>query len=515
MSETPASPADQAQATTDGRARGYLASTVKHGGIYALGTVLAKGVGFIMLPVYTHVLTTVDYGILEILALSTDILGMLVGLGVRQAVLRYYYKYDTEAERNGVISTASLLLLGVFTTVGLVGLAFSGPITTALLGEGQSDQYVRLAIIAFALGALGDIPGVYLQARQHSQVYVASNLARLVLALSLNILFVVILRYGVAGIFMSTIISSIVVGGFMVVRMLRETGLHFVGPRARELIAFGAPLMIWQVGSFVLHFSDRYFLRYNRSLAEVGLYALGYKLAMFLGTFVIGPFRDIWTAKSLEIARREGEHGNDILASIMRQYNIVLVSIAMMIALFATDVIHLMLGKQFASADQNVPILVFAVVLFGYRQISQTGAMIGGRPGLIAWSTTIAAGACIGLNLLLIPRYGALGAAVATAASFGTEFLVMRAFSRRVHPVTVPLTQIAQPLVLGATVWILAALAVPSGASQYTGLAIRIVAAMVYVGALAATGIIHREERHAIIDLVRDPKSLVRALRKA
>lgn len=515
MSETPPRPADIPSSTPEVRARGYLASTVKHGGIYALGTVLAKGVGFIMLPVYTRVLTTVDYGILEILALSTDILGMLVGLGVRQAVLRYYYKYETEDERNGVISTASLLLIVIFTLTGAVGLALAGPLTSLLLGPGQSEHYVRLAVIAFALGALGDIPGVYLQARQRSQTFVTSNLVRLVLALSLNILFVVYLRLGVSGIFMSTIISSIVVGGFMATSMLRETGMRFVGPRARELIAFGAPLMVWQVGSFVLHFSDRYFLRYNRSLAEVGLYALGYKLAMLLATFAIGPFRDIWTAKSLEIARREGDGASPILESILRQYNLVLVSVGLMLALFATDVIHLTLGAQFRDADRAVPILVLAVVFFGYRQISQTGALIGSRPGLIAWSTTIAAGGAIILNLLLIPRYGALGAAMATAAAFALEFLVMRAFSLRVHPSAVPLTQLAQPLALAATIWIAAALAVPDGASQYAGLAVRLVAALAYLLALAATGILTPEERGAMMAIARDPRSLVRALKKA
>lgn len=497
------------------RARGYLATTVKHGSIYAFGTILAKGVGFIMLPVYTRVLTTVDYGILEILALSTDVLGMLVGLGVRQAVLRYYYLYETQEERNGVISTAAMLLLLIFGLTGALGLAFAGTLTDILLGPGEPVRFVRLAVIAFALGALGEIPGVYLQARQRSQAFVASNLARLVLALSLNILFVVIMRLGVAGIFMSTIIASIVVGGYMVVQMLRETGMRFVGPRARELIAFGAPLMVWQVGSFVLHFSDRYFLRYNRTLADVGLYALGYKLSMLLGTFVIGPFNNIWSAKSLEIAQREGDGANAILGSIMRQFNIVLVSIALMLALFATDVIHLVLGAEFHSADRVVPILVIAMVFFGYRQISQVGALIAGRPGLIAWSTTVAAGGAILLNLLLIPPYGAMGAAVATAAAFGVEFVVMLLLSKRVHPVPVPFAHLAQPFVLAIVVWIAAALAVPAGASQFTGLTVRLVAALAYLVALAVTGILTREERSALLVIARDPRSLVSALKKA
>jgi O-antigen/teichoic acid export membrane protein len=501
--------------STERRARGYLKSTVKHGGIYAVGTILSRLVGFLMLPVYTRVLTTEDYGIMEILSLSTDILSMLVGLGIRQAVLRYYYRYDTDVERNGVISTASLLLIGIFTVTGALGIAFAGPLTQLLLGPDLPDHFVQLAVLAFAFGALGDIPGVYLQARQRSTVVVGAGLARLVIALSLNILFVVYLRLGVAGVFLSTIIASCLVGGVLFVRMMRETGMTFVGLRARELIAFGAPLMVWQIGSFVLHFSDRYFLRYNRTLDDVGIYALSYKLAMLLGTFVIGPFRDIWTAKSLEIERREGAGATPILESIMRQYNIVLVSVAFLLALFATDVVHLMLGEKFHAADGAVPVLALAMVFFGYRQIAQAGALIGNKPGYIAWSTTIAAVGAIALNLLLIPRWGAMGAAVATATAFGLEFLIMRTLARRAHPVSVPLRQLAQPLALGVVTWLLAALAVPDGAGRWTGLAIRIAAALAFGVALASIGILTREERGAIAHVVRDPKSMLRSLRKA
>jgi len=496
-------------------AGGYLASTVKHGGIYALGTLLAKGVGFIMLPVYTRVLTTADYGILEILSLSTDILGMLVGLGVRQAVMRYYYQYDNDQDRNGVISTASLLLLLTFGLTAFVGLAFSVQLTDLLLGPDQPNHYVQLAVIAFALGALGDIPGVYLQARQQSKIFVAASTARLILALSLNIVLVVFLHLGVVGIFMSTIISSIVIGGYMIWQMLCQTGIRFVNARARELILFGAPLMVWQVGSFVLHFSDRYFLRYERTLSDVGLYALAYKLAMLLGTFIIGPFRDIWIAKSLEIARREGPAGNPILASIMRHYNMVLVGVGLGIALFSTDVIHLMLGAQFAAASETVPLLVVAVVFFGYRQISQTGAMIAGRSGLIAWSTTIAAGGAVILNMLLIPPYGAMGAAIATAGAFLLEFLVMRRFSLHVHPVTVPLHVLAQPILLAAMVWTGAALVVPEGAHPLLGLGIRIAAGLAFLVGALVTGIITTEERGALAHIIRDPRSLLVTLRKA
>jgi len=493
----------------------YLASTVKHGLIYFLGNVLARLAGFVMLPVYTHLLTARDYGILEILTLSADILSMLAGLGIRQAVMRLYYQYDTEEDRNAVVSTASLLVISVFAAIAVLGLLFSKQITAQLLSPTDSVIYVRLAVLAFVFGAVGDIPGVHLQAQQRSSIQVLSNFVRLVLALSLNILFVVVMRMGIAGIFLSTILSSMVVGGYMAVRMFRETGVRFVPQKARELIGFGTPLVASQFGSFVLHFSDRFFLRHFHTLAIVGVYALSYKFAMMIAMLIAGPFYSIWNAKALEIARREGDHAPPILRGILLQFNLLLVTAGLGMSLFATDVIHFMLGPDFQGADRAVPVLSLAMVLFCARNISQTGAIIAKRPGLIAVVTTMAAGAALLLNLLLIPRWAGMGAATATAVAFGLEFVVMLAYSERAYRIGISYRDVFAPTVLATAVWVIATLAVPTGAGEVTGLGIRIAAFGLFGLALSATGILTPEAQKLIVRSLREPRAIIKALQAA
>ena len=492
-----------------------MASTVKHGLIYFLGNVLSRLAGFVMLPVYTRVLTTGDYGILEILSLSIDVLGMLAGLGIRQAVLRLYYQYDTTEDRSGVVSTAALLLVAIFASIAAILLAFSSQISAALLGPNQPVLLLRLALLAFVLGTLGDIPGVYLQARQRSSALVLSNFVRLVLALSLNILFIVILRTGVAGIFLSTILSAVVVGGFMAIMMFRETGIRFVPRIARALVSFGSPLVASSIGSFVLHFSDRYFLRHFHSLAIVGVYSLSYRFAMLIAMLVDGPFYSIWSAKAFEIERREGAAAPPILRSILLQYNLVVVTAAFGVALFATDVIHIMLGAEFRAADGPVPLLALAMVFFCYRHMSQTGAMIRKKSGYIAVVTSAAAATALLLNLLLIPRWGAMGAASATAGAFALEFLVMNSLSERTYPIGLKVRELFAPLAIASGVWAAAAVAVPDGAGPMTGLAIRIAAFGAYAIVLSATGILSPSARQLLIRSAREPRAIMNALRSA
>jgi O-antigen/teichoic acid export membrane protein len=493
----------------------YLKSTIKHGLIYFMGNVLSRLVGFIMLPVYTRILTTRDYGVLEILSVSGDVLGMLAGMGIRQAVMRLYYLADSDEERNSVVSTASLLVVGIFGVVTLTGHLTAPWISDALLGPDEPVLLVRLMVTSFVLGAIGDIPAVYLQARQRSSALVLSNVVKLVISLSLNIYFVVYLRTGVPGIFYSTIIAQSIVGGSMAVLMFRETGVRFVAKQARALVSFGSPLIASQLGSFVLHFSDRYFLRFFHPLSVVGIYALSYKFAMFIAMAVDGPFHSIWSAKALEIAGREGDDAPPILRSILLQYRVVVVTAALGASLFATDAIHLLLGEEFHSADRPVPLLALAIVFFCFRHVSQTGAMIAIRPGYIAAVTSGAAVTAILLNLLLIPRWGAMGAAAATAGAFGTEFLIMRALSERVYRIGLTVRAVLSPLAIAAVAWLSAAALIPSDAHPLVGFLLRLAAFGLYLAALFATGILKDSAREMIVRSMRNPRAILQALREA
>lgn len=493
----------------------YMASTVKHGLIYFLGNALARLAGFIMLPVYTRVLTTGDYGVLEILSVSADVLSMIAGLGIRQAMLRLYYQHDDLHKRHAVVSTAAILVVAIFAVLTAAGLLLARPLSVAMLGADQPAIYVQLAVIAFVVGALGDIPGVHLQASQRSGALVTSNLVRLLSMLSLNIIFVLVIRTGVKGIFLSNIIASCLVGGFLAWRMFREIGVRFDAAIARELIRLGSPLVASNLGSFVLHFSDRYFLRYFHALTIVGVYALSYKFAMLIAMFVAGPFSSIWTAKALEIHRREGAEAPPILRGILKSFSLLVVTVALGTALFSRVVIDLLLGPQFSAADEAIPLLALGMVFFCFRNVSQTGAMIAKRTGLIAAATTAAAAVALILNLLLIPRWGGMGAASATAGAFAFEFLLMRALSERVYAIGLTLADELRPIGLAIAAVVLAEVVVPTGAPLTFALSLRAACFTLFVVGISITGDLTPMARSLIRRSLRDPRAILTSLRNA
>lgn len=497
--------------TDDGsRARGHLKATAKHGSIYSIGIILSRMIAFVMIPVYTRVLTPADYGVLEILALTTDVVSMLAGFGIGLSVTRTLYLHESEAQQRVVASTAAFLLLAIFGSAALIGVIAAAPISVALLGpsasQGDGAGLLRLALLSMMFGGALEVPFAMLRARQRSTQVVGISLARLGLSVLLNIILVVWLRLGVAGVLWSTLITTGSISTFLLVRLLRENGTAFSRPIARQLAAFGAPLVIWNLASFVLHYSDRYFLRVFVSLEMVGLYSLSYKLAMLLSMLVSGPFSDVWIPKSLEIDKSEGEKAKPILRTIIGYYNLVLVAAGLGIALFAGDVIRLITGKQFHAAAGTVPILVLAMVFFGYRSIGQLGAMIRGRSDLIAAGTAVAAVVVTGLNYLLIPRWGVTGAAVATLAAFALEFGVMQALSARVYGPVAGAGRLLVPVGLAIASFAASEALIPADASLVLRLALKTVTFGCFALGLLLVGAIGATERQFLVSILRDPR---------
>jgi O-antigen/teichoic acid export membrane protein len=486
--------------------RQHLKSTLKHGSIYGFGVILSRLIGFIMLPIYTRVLTPEDYGVLEILSLTTDVLGFLAGLGMGAAVMRYYYYYDTARERALVISSAVTFLVVLFAASTALAMPAAGPLAHLVLGEPEYSGLVRLALIAFLLSSLIEIPLVYLRAKQLSTQVVLFNLLRLLLALSLNILLVVVLRWGVRGVLISTITASSITGGILFWRTIRETGLGISWPIMRQLARYGVPLIVLDLGSFVLHNADRYFLRAYGSLAEVGLYSLGYKFAMLLSLLIAGPFFQIWMANALEIHKSEGERAVPLLQDILSYYNLLLVGGALGIALFGAELVRIVADPSFAAAARPIPLLCVGMVLFNYRFISQLGAMIRERSGLIGASAGIAAATVLGLNFLLIPRWGMMGAAWATVGAFAVEYVIMSAMSRRVWTEVFPATQLLRPWVAALAVWGAVELAFPADAALAVAISVKLAAMVAFGVLLLPVGALSRDQRELLSRGLRDPR---------
>jgi O-antigen/teichoic acid export membrane protein len=404
--------------------------------IYLIGMVLGRAASLIMLPVYTRVLTPADYGVLQLLDMTSDVVAILVSAGCTAGVMRFYFKADTERERRSVLGSAMTLQVGL----NLVGTAllvlFAQPIWQYALHGAHHKELVYLAAANFTLGSLAIVPLIFMQIEKKALVFSMVSVARLVMQLSGNIIFLVVLRWGPAGILISSLIVNVVIGTATVVWMVRRIGIVVSRKALVDLRRFGLPYQFATLGTFIFTFGDRLFLDKYGGLAVVGLYSIAYQFGFMLGQIGIDPFMRAWTPRRFEYVRgpRDVRDAENIQG--FRYFNCLALTAATAIAVFVHPVLRLLAHEEYWQAANIVPIILAAYVVQGWATVVELGIDVSERTKYASYSVWASVAACLALYTLLIPRFGAAGAAWATLLGFLVRFFFHWRFSQRLWPLS-------------------------------------------------------------------------------
>jgi O-antigen/teichoic acid export membrane protein len=405
----------------------------RHTLIYAAGIMLSRALSIIMLPIYTRYLSPADYGVIELIGMTLEVISIFAGAQIALGIFRYYHKAETEQERNAVVSTA-LLGLGVsYLLVGGIAFAAAVPISRLVWGTEAHAGVMRIASAGFMLQCLLIVPLAYARVRERAVLFVAANAVKVVIGLASNLWLVVGLEWGVAGVLWSNLLANAVVGGWLVTWVVRQTGWTISRSATRDLLRYGLPMMATWAATFIVTYGDRYFLQAKAGSAAVGIYSLAYQFGFMLAMLGYIPFMQVWEQKRFEIAKRPDR--DKLLADGFIYLNLMVLTVALAIALFVGDFLRVMSAPAFHEAAVLVPLILVAYVLQGWTSLQDTGILVAERTEFVSLANWVSAGVAIGGYALLIPRYYAWGAAVATVAAFATRHVIVYALAQRLWPV--------------------------------------------------------------------------------
>lgn len=427
-------------------------SILKHSLIYGLGNILSRAVGFILIPLYTNYLSPSEYGVLEIIDLASYILAMFLGLGIAQSTIRFYYEYDQQKDRKAVISSALFLSWGISFIAALVLSFFSDQISLLFFKNTQYARYLQIMLFTlfFTLGA--EVPLALLRTLEKSTLFTIISVIRLIMSLSLNILFIVGFKWGILGILISSLISNGVVSLFLFFYTCRRMGLGISWLKLKEMLKYGLPYVPGGVSMFIINFADRFFLQRLSTLADVGVYSLGYKFGMIINFLILSPFLQAWGPKRFQIAKTNG--AKEIFSVVLTYFWLVEVFCALGIALLIKDVLRIMSPPEYLGAYKVVPLILLSYVLQGGYFCIQIGILLQKKTKYIALITAICAVSNLILNYLLIPKFGMMGAAWATLATFAIMFTLNYFISNGIYYVRYELVRILKVFVLAIAFYI-------------------------------------------------------------
>jgi len=471
-------------------------SIARHAAVYGLGNLLQRAVSFIMIPFYTHYLAPADYGILQVIVLVVEIVGILTGIGISASLYRFYFESDDPRERNTTASTAAITF-ALPAGVVVAALAVAGdPISRLVFDRPDCASLFTIAFASIWFNALVEIGTTYLRIRERSGTFLTVSLGRLILALSLNIYFIAGLRMKVHGILLSTLITSSTVSAILLVPILARVGLSFRWGRAKELLRFGAPLVPSELAGYLVHGSDRMFIVKLCPAGEAlaGIYSLGYKLGNAVHLFVTSPFIQIWQTRRFALWRDPRSH--QVFARIFTYLVGTTAFAASAVTVGARDALRLMSDRSFWGAESVVPWIAFAYVIFGTHYHLQFGILVRKKTYIFPLVNGIVAAFNLGANYLLIGRLGILGAALATVLSYVLKAAIQYAVSRSLFPLPLEWSRLAR---IGAA----ALIACAAGCSIYldsipASIAARGTSLALFPLTLWATGFLSEGERKAL-----------------
>ncbi len=386
-----------------------------HGFIYALTNMIARAVGFIMIPVYTHHLSPAQYGIIELLDTTMAILALVAGQRVSGAILRFYFDSEDPQRRSRIVSSGLIACVCVTALLALGLQPFCPVLAKAIFGKPEYGVYIQLNLVSFVGSFVVNLCYTYVRILKKSMLFLIVSISNLILALSLNILFIVHLDLGVFGVLYSGMIATSSTAIILLIFTFRKVGFGWDWPLVKSMYVYIFPLVLGSLWSMAEDFLSRYFIRTLTGLTEVGIFSLAYKFGVINNFLITGPFFSIWNVKCWELAKLP--EGPEKMARIFTIFNFLALASGLALSIPAREIIQLAADHRFASSADFIPILVLGNILLSQYYFFTFGMQWAKKTKYIGTISWIVGATTIVLDYFLIRWLGLWGAALAMLAS--------------------------------------------------------------------------------------------------
>ncbi len=394
---------------------------VKNTALFALGNLGSKLLQIILVPYYTRVMTSAEFGTTDILQAVVALLMPIFSLTIYEGVFRF--AMERGYDRKGVFTTGVLV-----SVLGALVLCIVGAVCSLFI----PPKYVWLVIANTVAVIFRSLLSQYTRAINRIGLFTMDNLLITVFVLVLNIFFITELQWGVVGYILGYTIANLLSSILLVIFLGAERRVSVKsldGFLLQEMLLFSAPLIpnavCWWISSFV----DRIIITTQLGGAANGLYAAAHKIPSLL-TVIVTVFFQPW-----QISANEEFKKKDISAFYTEIHDQIFASITLissLLILLCRPITDVFLGADYASSWLYMPILLVAMTFFSFAQFLGSIYSANMRTAMALVTNFVAVIVNLLLNLILVPRVGVLGAGIATACSYFVLWMIRVRDTRRI-----------------------------------------------------------------------------------
>lgn len=396
---------------------------LKNTGSILLGQFASKILTYLLLPIYTYILTTEEYGTYDLLTTTISLIIPIITLDIAEACFRF--ALDENYDKKEIFSIGFYICL--FSAIIAVILY---PLLTVI--PIFSEYYVFFAFL-LVNNAFQSFLMQFIKGCQRVKLYSLVGVINTILLLSLNLLFLLVLHWGLIGYFLAYIISSFLVN--IIILFSIKFYKYLISPlkinhnNVKKLLKYSVPMMPNSVCWWVSNASDRYMLQYIIGTSELGIYSVSYKIPTILSV-VSSIFLSAWSISAVEDFGTETS--KKMYSNIYNSFFCAVSLVTSLLVLLAKPIATVLFQKDFFVAWKCSIFLLFAFLFNSLSSFLGSIYISAKKTNMLFFSTLVSAIVNIILNLVMIPKWGIYGAAIATLISYFFVWVV-----RAVHSKTI------------------------------------------------------------------------------
>ena len=386
--------------------------------LYSIGNIAQSVISFFLLPIYALYLTPSDFGVVSLVTITTSLITILINSPTSNALSRFYYKSNFKKDKLKLV-----FLLFIFTLIqsvffGTIFFIISKQICILILGEIKYLSLIKVYGVVIFLNPIANYFLTLLRISEKPLYFVLTNILS-ALTVFFSVIYLLKHNYGVYGIAIGTVINSSFIIIAIIPVYLKSSKKSFNLKLLKKPLSFSYPLILSDYSQILFESGDRYLLNILLSLKEVGIYDIGYKLTGAFNFLISKPI-----SQSIEPMILKNEKNPNEIRTFLKKYAtyyfLVGMFLALLASLFSKEIISLVMhnNTDYLEAWKIIPILLFANVIHGLGYFLGWGIIIREKSLLFSKIMIVSLLLNFALNIILIPHFGIIGAALGTLLSY-------------------------------------------------------------------------------------------------
>ena len=432
-----------------------IKTLAKDTAIYGLSSIVGRFLNYLLVPLYTHVISAASggYGIVTNLYAYTALILVILTFGMETTFFRFANKENEDA--NTVFST-SLALVSALSLLFLGAVVlFATPISQAL-GYADHPDYLLMMAAVVALDAIQAIPFCLLRFQKKAMKFASLKLLFIVLNIGLNLLYFVVLGHTeVFYVFFLNLVCTFLITFFFVPELIHMR-FRVDMSLLRRMLSYSWPILILGIAGILNQAADKMIfpLVYPdkaQGISELAVYGACAKIAMIMA-MITQAFRYAYEPFVFAQSR---ERGQAHMYAMGMKYFLIFTLLAFLCVMAWLPALRYMVGADYWQGLRVVPIVMAAEIMMGvyfnlsfwYKLIDKT---IYGAVFSIVGCTVLLA-----VNFYGIPRMSYMACAWGGFAGYGTAMILSYIVGQKKNPIPYPMRSMAGYVLLAVVLYVL------------------------------------------------------------